>query len=131
METSFFIAKIIALIYLVIGIGLVANPKYYHKMFDKLINNSSMLFFSGILALVAGYLLVSYHNIWEGGWIVVITVFGWLSLIKGAFILMFPNSMKKFSKGLFKTSDAFLVDGLIIIILGLIFGYFGFVSGVL
>ena len=64
MELSILIAKLIGLIYLVIGLGLVINPKYYHKMFDELLSDGALIYLSGIMALVAGFLLVSFHNIW-------------------------------------------------------------------
>jgi uncharacterized protein YjeT (DUF2065 family) len=126
MEVSIFIAKLIGLIYLVIGLGLIFNPKYYHKMFNDLLNDAPLTYISGMLALVIGLLFVIFHNIWLGSWVVVITVFGWLALVKGVLLLVFPKAMKKFSKGLFKTSNVLMLDGFIGLIFGLVFVYFGF-----
>lgn len=126
MATSIFLAKIIGLIYLVIGLGLVLNPKYYHKMFNDLLGDKPLMYISGLLALIVGFLLVTYHNIWEANWAVIITVFGWLALIKGVLILVLPTIMTKICKDLFKTSNAFLVDGLLVLVLGIVFAYFGF-----
>ncbi|MBU0578031.1 hypothetical protein KJ742_04575 [Patescibacteria group bacterium] len=128
MATSIFLAKLIGLIYLVLGVGLAVNPKYYHKMFNDLLNDTPLMYLSGILAFIGGLLLVIFHNVWVESWAIVITVFGWLLLIKGALLIMFPSTMKKISRSLFQSSDPFLVDSLIIIILGLIFAYFGFLA---
>jgi len=128
METSMLIAKLIGLIYLVIGLGLVFNPRYYHKMFDDLLNDAPLNYISGLISLISGFLLVVFHNIWINNWVVIITVFGWLLLCKGILLIVFPEIVKTISKGLFKTSSAFLVDGLIILILGLVFAYFGFLA---
>ena len=122
------IAKLIGLIYLVIGLGLVFNPRYYHKMFDDLLNDAPLNYISGLISLISGFLLVVFHNIWINNWVVIITVFGWLLLCKGILLIVFPEIVKTISKGLFKTSSAFLVDGLIILILGLVFAYFGFLA---
>jgi uncharacterized protein YjeT (DUF2065 family) len=127
METSILIAKLIGLIYLVIGLGLVFNQRYYHKMFDELLNDAPLTYISGLFSLITGFLLVTFHNIWANNWTVVITVFGWLAFGKGILLLVFPVIMKKICKSLFKTSNVFLADGLIVLILGLVFAYFGFI----
>lgn len=128
MENSILIAKLIGLIYLVLGLGLVFNPRYYHKMFDDLLNDAPLTYISGLISLITGFLLVTFHNIWVNNWVVVITVFSWLLLGKGILLIVLPEIMKKISKGLFKTSNVFLVDGLIVLILGLVFAYFGFIA---
>ena len=128
MDTSIFLAKLIGIIYLILGIGIIINTRYYHKMFDDLLNDTPLIYISGLLALVTGFLLITFHNIWVGSWVVIITIFGWLAFIKGILLLAFPKVMRKISKSLFKTSNAFFVDGLIIIVLGLVFAYFGYLA---
>ena len=57
-----------------------------------MLKNTAALYLGGIMAVVAGLLIVTFHNIWEPSWIVVITVFGWLSLLKGLMLLTFPKA---------------------------------------
>ena len=47
------------------------------------------------ITLAAGLALVLAHNIWSGGALVVIvTVVGWVTLIKGLFFLFLPPGME-------------------------------------
>jgi len=98
MELSIFIAKIFAFVYLAIGLGMLINTKYYKKAIDDMLDNSGVMYLGGVMALVIGYLMVTYHNFWVKDWTVIITVIGWLAFIKGVLLLVLPNAMIDFSK---------------------------------
>ncbi len=104
METSLFLAKVFGILFTVVGLGFLINFKSYQKIYDDFFKNSAILYMGGLLALIMGILLVLYHNVWEGGWVVIITVLAWMSLIKGVCLLVFPNwfvKMKFYFKGTF------------------------------
>jgi len=54
MEILILIAKIIGLIYLSFGVGLLFNGKYYKKEISKLLENTSYLIF-GLIFMYLGY----------------------------------------------------------------------------
>jgi hypothetical protein len=125
METAVFVAKVIAVVYLSFGVGLLFNKKYYRKMFSEMLDSSLFLIFGGILAIVLGALVVNIHNVWVMNWTVLITILGWIGLIKGIFLLACPKSLMPFKK-MFE-SDTFLnILPIGMIVLGLVFGYLGF-----
>ncbi|MBW2977959.1 hypothetical protein KY331_03885 [Candidatus Woesearchaeota archaeon] len=125
MELSILIAKIFAVAYLMIGLGMLINPSYYQKAMDDMLKNNAVLYLGGIMAAVAGLLIVTYHNIWEYSWVVVITIFGWLALLKGFMLLVFPQHFA-FWRGMFKEKGYMPIWAVIVLALGLFFGYFGF-----
>jgi len=45
---------------------------------------------SGMLALLIGIPIVILHNIWEGPWEIVVTLIGWVTVIKG-FVRLLNN----------------------------------------
>jgi hypothetical protein len=125
METSIFIAKIIATIYLSFGVGLLFSGTYYKKEMAKLLDNSAFMIFGGFMAIIFGLLIIENHNYWVKNWTVIITIIGWIALVKGIFLLAFPRSLNFFKPML--TSEyftKFLTP--LVIIFGLIFAYFGF-----
>jgi len=95
METSLFLAKVFGILFTVIGLGFLINFKSYQKIYDDFFKNSALIYIGGFLALIMGTLLVIYHNIWEGGWVVIITVLAWMSLLKGIILLIFPKLLFK------------------------------------
>jgi hypothetical protein len=53
-----------------------------------ILHNPSLILVLGIITLAVGLAMVLAHNIWSGGALaVVVTVIGWLSLIKGLFFV--------------------------------------------
>ena len=61
--------------------------------------------------------------IWAKDWTVLITIIGWVSLLKGIILIAFPQSISSF-KGIYKNTRLW---GIFMIAIGLLFGYFGFI----
>ena len=124
MNLSHFVAQVVAIIYLSIGIGMLFNMDYYKKMFTKMYDEMTAMYVGGFSAIVAGFALVTYHNIWAKNWTVLVTIIGWLALIKGISLIAFPRQFQKLSGPMIE--GGMNVLSIIILTLGLIFGYFGF-----
>jgi hypothetical protein len=125
MVTSILIAKIIAVIYLSFGFGLLFNSNFYRNEIPKLLDNAAYLLLIGINAIIVGVLITQYHNHWVKNWTVIITIIGWIALIKGIFLLAFPKIMK-FYKPFFSSDSLYKVLTPCVLIFGLVFVYFGF-----
>ena len=127
METSILIAKIIAVIYISFGVGLIFNRNYYKKEILSLLDNSAFMLFGGLYAIVLGLLAIEFHNHWVKDWTVLITIIGWIALLKGVFLLAFPTSFKVFNS-MFESDGFFKVLGPLVMLFGLVFAYFGFIN---
>jgi len=128
METSILIARILSIAYLAFGFGLIFNRAFYKREIPKLVENPTLLIFGGFLAIVLGYLIIHYHNTWEKNWTTVITVVGWIALIKGITLLMFPESFKIYRNTVFHEDYMFKLLIPITFIVGIALAYFGFVK---
>ena len=127
MELSIFIAKALGLIYLVIGLGTLFNEKYYRNLIDDMAKNDGVIYIGGVIALITGLAIVSYHNRWDGNWTIIITLLGWLALAEGIMTLLIPDIMAKCSYKMMKKSNFGLLQ-IFTLIIGLVFCYFGFMS---
>ena len=76
------------------------------------------------LAANAALDLINAHNIWVKDWTVLITIIAWAVTIKGFLLVASPNLLFSCSSKLKFTKNW----GFLIIALGLLFGYFGFVA---
>lgn len=126
METTLFIAQVLAVYYLTIGVAFLINGKYYQKEFLKMLDNVLFSFYGGIMALLVGLLILHAHNVWTQDWTVAVTIVGWLATIKGVYLIVFPRHVKIF-KPLFKSKSMMTWMIPMVLILGGFFGYFGFV----
>jgi len=120
------IFQIFSLMYLAVGIGILINPKFYKKIFEDFIERPSVLYIGGLGALVVGYLVVAFHNTWTKDLAVIITIVGWLALVKGILIFLRPNLMIALTRAIIKKDTFLRIEALIIIILGLFFSFLGF-----
>ncbi|MBF0187444.1 MAG: hypothetical protein HQL50_05920 [Magnetococcales bacterium] len=97
MQISQFVAQIVGPLYLVVAAGIVLNTKHYRKMMNAFLNNPALIYLGGILALVVGLVLVNHHNTWISDWPVIITILGWLALLKGVVLLIRPEPLLRYS----------------------------------
>jgi uncharacterized protein YjeT (DUF2065 family) len=121
------IFQVLGIVYLAVGIGMLINPDFYKKLMSEFSENPPSMYLSGLAALVIGYLLVRFHNIWPSDWPVIITIFGWVALIKGLFLLLLPKVSIKISKFFERQMTKFLaVWAIVMAIVGALLAWLGF-----
>ena len=128
MELSILIAKIASVVYLSAALGGFFSPDYYRRLYRDMYKNAALTYMMGFIAILVGFLIVNYHNSWGRDWTVLITITGWLALIKGVLIMVFPKFFQRLSE-LFLTDRALKIIPYVTLSIGLLFGYFGFVCG--
>lgn len=83
MEHSIFFAKFIGY-YLIIASGaMMVNRRGFHTLLLDDAKSNARIIYSGILSLIFGLVVVLMHNVWVWGWPVIITLLGYLTVIKG------------------------------------------------
>jgi hypothetical protein len=95
-----------------------------------LLQNPSMTLILGVITLAAGLAMVLAHNIWAGGTlVVVVTLVGWMALVKSLFFLFLPPEMETrlFLQQL-HYQQLFYLYGAISLALGVYLTYGGFKS---
>ncbi|MCZ4273626.1 hypothetical protein [Maritalea porphyrae] len=127
MQNSQFIAQLLGPIYLAIGVGGFVNRANYIELVKSFKATLVIQLLSGVLSLLVGLLIVLFHNHWVAGWPVLITMFGWIGLLKGVSLLVLPVStgvglVSSFAQhaGLINVMMAFCV------LIGAVFTYFGY-----
>lgn len=124
MDVPIFFAKFFAVLYLCIGFGALFNKKHFRKVLEEFHKNTGLDYLAAIVSVILGFLMVSAYNVWTWNWTVLITIFGWMALLKGVIHLLFPEFSMKMIERLLKSK---LVEtaGPVCIIIGVIFAYFG------
>lgn len=90
--------------------------------------NAGLTYMMGLLGVIVGFLIVHYHNLWAKDGTVLITIIGWLALTKGVLIIVFSKFVHRLSKP-FLTDRALQIYPYVTLLVGLLFGYFGFFRG--
>jgi hypothetical protein len=73
---------------------MISHKQATVETMTALIHDAPVLFLVSVVAMVAGLTIVLAHNVWSGGALpIVVTLFGWISLIKGlVFLLLSPET---------------------------------------
>jgi len=125
METSLIIAKIIGVIYLAFGLGLIFNRAYYKQAFTKMMEDSTYTILSGFMAIILGFIVVEYHPGSTEDWTIIITIIGWIAIVKGILLLAIPKSFNVF-QSIFEKNSSLNIMTFFVFVFGLIFIYLGF-----
>lgn len=125
MEISIFLGKVLGL-YLIAVSGLyVFRQKYINEVINDYKHSISLKLTNGILALIIGLLIIVSHNIWVWDWRFIITAIGYISTVKGIFILYFPEKIDRAGETIAK-GNTMKIIGVITLACGLILLYKGF-----
>ncbi|MDP2691570.1 MAG: hypothetical protein Q8O95_04175 [bacterium] len=124
MTFSLLIAKIFCLAYLATGVGALSGKISFQRIIADFEKSPALTYLGGFVSLIFGVYVVQFHNTWAADWTILVTLVGWVALFKGIILISFPQSLSYF-KGWFKTARTY---GIALIIIGLVFGYFGFLE---
>ncbi len=127
MDTIIVLARISGIMCLLIGLS-VMNKKYMAAIVGELENSKAMFWFAGFIAALLGAITLAFYSTWSFHWPVLITILGWLALLKGIVIMLFPTSLWHSFYRKFKAGGIIMFSGIIALLFGIILLYKGFIG---
>jgi hypothetical protein len=120
------IFQFLGITFFAIGIGMLLNPKFIKDISQDLQSSAINLFYGGLACIAIGFPLITFHNIWNLNTSLIITIMGWMALIKGLMLLVFPAfTMRMYKKVLIKENKYFVIYFVLAVgIISLYLGYF-------
>jgi hypothetical protein len=97
-------------------------------MATEVVGSVTLVYLFGLLDFAAGLAIVLVHNMWTVNWRVLITLIGWLLLIRGAARILITDTLIGYAKALIGNKRLYPVSGGVLVILGLVLCYFGYVA---
>jgi hypothetical protein len=86
-----FLSRLIGIYCILIGLSMAINKQATLGAVLALVHDAATLFVFGLVLVAAGLAIVLAHNVWSGGALpVIVTIIGWLTLIKGLLCLLLP-----------------------------------------
>jgi hypothetical protein len=72
-----------------VAVAMLAHAQATVEIMKAIIQDRPLLFICGLMGVTAGLAIVLAHNVWSGGALpIIVTLFGWASLIKGMLLLL-------------------------------------------
>ena len=127
---TIFLSRLIGLYYIVIALSMMTRRQATVETVTTLLQNPPMMLILGVITLAAGLAVVLAHNIWSGGaLVVVVTLVGWVTLIKGlSFLFLSPEVEAEFFLRQLHYQQFFYMSVAISLVLGIYLTYGGFKS---
>jgi F0F1-type ATP synthase membrane subunit a len=128
MQTSKILARIVGPTMIVPAIGIFLNFGVYQRLIEDFGKSPGLCYLGGLMGFLMGLLVLQFHNRWEAGWPVIITILGWITLIKGLVLMLFPGSMINLWHPLTASPTALIVSFVISLAIGIFLtvkGYWG------
>ncbi len=90
-----YLGKLLGLYLIAVSLSMFAHAQATVEIMKAIIQDPPLLFIAGLLGATAGLAIVLAHNVWSGGALpIIVTLFGWASLIKGALLLTLSPEME-------------------------------------
>ncbi len=127
---TLFLSKLIGLYCILIGLSMMTRRQATVETVTAVLQNPAMTLILGVITLAAGLAMVLAHNIWSGGaLVVVVTLVGWMALIKSLFFLFLPSEIEAgIFLGQIHYQQFFYLYAAISLVLGVYLTYGGFTS---
>ncbi len=125
MDYSILLAKIFGIYLIIVSLAMLLNRHSMRLIFHAL-NTEEVPFFSGFAILLVGLIIVFSHNIWTDDFRIVITLLGWMAVIKGAIRLIAPDVIVNMTKVVKKSPEIMMVSLILCLLLGMYLTVAGF-----
>jgi hypothetical protein len=125
-----FLSRLIGLYCVLVALSMITRRQATLESVAALLHNPSMMFVVGIITLAAGLAMVLAHNVWSGGALaVVVTLVGWIALIKSLLFLFLPPEVEAgFFLRQLHYQELFYLYSAVSLVLGSYLTYAGFTS---
>jgi len=100
---SIFLAKVLGIYLILVCLAVLMKRRSLGSAIIDLDKNPLFIYFSGALILILGLVMVNLHNIWMADYRVVITILGWLTVLKGVARLFFADKIVSIGQSVFNS----------------------------
>jgi hypothetical protein len=128
MQTSIFLARLLGPALLVVGLGILLNQNYYRGMTKEFVASRPLFYLAAVIGVIAGLAIVLVHNVWVLNWRVLITLLGWINLLRGALSILLPEQSFALGGRMMGGKNMPMIAGAVALLIGLTLCYFGYVA---
>ncbi len=122
---TLFLAQVFGYYLILLGLSVFLNRERFGKFSKEFKDQPGMFFLTGALVTLVGLYLTLTHNIWVADWTVLVTIFAWGTLLKGAMIMISPDAFLKLA-GAWKSTQLLSISSVGAVIVGVFMVYMSF-----
>lgn len=129
MDLSIFLAKLLGIYLLIITVELLVRRRELERAIKSFTSSKGLLISSGSISLLFGLVIVIGHPVYDMDWQGLITLLGYVLIIRGIIRVAFPSYFQKKMEHFFHRR--YWIICLVLGVLGMYLTYSGFAADLL
>lgn len=116
---TIYLSRLIGVVALILAAAMIVEKPAYVATVQLMLQDRALMLVLGIVGVVIGAAIVLVHNVWTRGlWPLVVTLVGWMLLLRGVVILLLPPEMVQQLVAIAHVRDFFYVYAALPLVLG-------------
>ena len=126
MTLTTYLAELLGLYIALVGVVTIVKPRAMRDVLMAFVAQHPLLFLLATLRVLIGLAIVLGHNRWPGVLPIVVTLIGWITLLRGIVMWLVPHETERKMATYFCRSGPYYTAAIIALVLGLWLAYAGF-----
>lgn len=114
-------------VYVLLGLSVLLYVPVWQKIMDKWEQDHYTLIPMMMMYFILGLLMVRMYNVWEWNVWLLVTLTGWILILKSVLYFLLPGSVLKAALKMKKGKGMLYVGGLVCLIVGLVLSYYAYI----
>ncbi len=128
MALTVYLARFFGIYITLMGIVMMVRRKAILELTTAIIEQRALIFILAMLRVLIGLAIVLAHNQWRGTLAIVVTLIGWITLLRGIALMLLPADAERKVLTIFERSSQYHAAAIIAILFGLWLSYAGFAA---
>ncbi len=126
MDVTIFLAKVLGMYMLLGGIAVIVRKRFVMSAVASLVEEKGARLILSVFDILLGLIIVNLHNDWSTITTSIISLIGWVAIVKGLTgVFLKDSTLEKFVQW-FRAKNLYMYDGAVAIVLGLYLANAGF-----
>jgi len=95
MDITLLVTKIFGVYLVVAGVFIIFKGKTIPYLLKDFFDHPAVCYLTGVILLFLSSMYLIQYNIWDGTWKTLVTVFVWITLIKGLTYIFAPKMLSE------------------------------------
>jgi len=118
-------ARVLGPFLVIVTVTAVARTSQMRTLLSEFGANSAWPWVTGVFVLLSGMVVVALHQYWRGAAAIIVSVLGWLTALKGVFLMAFPHTYISAANSMLDATAWWRTIFVIFAVIGLYLTYVG------
>lgn len=118
-------ARVLGPFFTIVMVAAMARAADMKQVLSEFTASDVWPYVTGVFVLASGIAIVAFHQIWRGAAAIIISVLGWLMVVRGILLMAFPGVFASLADRMIGVTAAWIAAFVVMILVGLYLTYVG------